>query len=110
MSGTNEEGEVLPPKPPPSLVLSIDPPIEYKGGQFAAITLKEPTLGQKRTATEHLRNGMNQASYTLFELMLLSMVTGWDQACVEKLPVTVFNEAMNYLQSFLSRGRRIGWI
>lgn len=109
MSETSEDGAPHTPKPPAIKVIDFEP-FKYGGGEYSSITLKEPTLGQKRTAVEHLRNGTNAATYVLYEILLLSLVTGWDQGAVQMLPVTAYNEAMNYLTSFLSHGRQTGWI
>lgn len=109
MSGTDDEIEDAAGAPPPQLSIPIDPPIVFQTGSHDVLILKEPTVGQKRLAHEQLRNGTNQATIDLYEIHLISAVSGKPIAVVEKLPVGTLNKAMAYLDYFLDAGRRTTW-
>ncbi len=107
MSETVETGDVA--APPVTLTIPLVPPIVWQGGTHDSITLKEPTAGQKQTATEQLRNSTNAATIALYEIYLVSLVSGKPVDVVRLLPVSVLNRAMAYVDFFLQDGRRTGW-
>lgn len=106
MSETNTAGQ---PRPEPELIIPIDPPIEFQGAQYTQIVLREPTIDQKRAASEHIRNGMNAATVVLYEQHLISLVSKAPVGVVGQLKVGVLNRAMTYLDFFLNDGRRMPW-
>lgn len=99
-----------PGAPPAMLILPINPPIEFQGAKYDTLTLREPTAGQKRTASEQLRNGTNAATVNLYEIHMVSQVSAAPIAVIERLPVSTLNKAMGYIDYFLDAGRRTGWI
>jgi hypothetical protein len=106
VSDTTGDGETIDPKaPPPILVLQIEPAIEFQGGKYATLTMKEPTIGQKRTALEQLRAGYSLAADALYEIHLVSLISGVPIAVIERLPTSLFNRALAHAAYFLGVGR-----
>jgi hypothetical protein len=98
-----------PARPPPTLTIPIDPPITFNGGTYSSLTLREPTVGQKRVASEQTRHGASIPAVNLYEIHFISGVSGVPVPVVERLPVTILNRAMSYIDFFLQDGRQTGW-
>lgn len=83
------------------LTLYLDPPIESAGGKYDELRLREPLIGEWNKAETH-------KTPTLQFIALISAVSGWPVPAVHLLPVSKFNEAVDYLAGFLGSGRATG--
>ncbi len=83
------------------LTIQIEPPIESAGGKYDELRLREPLIGQWAKAETH-------RGATAQFIALISAVSGWPAPAVHLLPVSKFNEAVDYLAGFLGSGRATG--
>jgi len=90
---------------PAELVIEIDPPIVMKGGTYDSITLREPKVIEVRQAENHLRTNVNMETMRRFQVALVAKVAGVDEPVIEGLPISKLNQAVTYLQNFISSGQ-----
>jgi hypothetical protein len=96
------------PARPDTLVIDIDPAIPHKGGTYSQLPLREPRVGEVRKAEGQMRNGINSESIRNYNIHLVSFVSNWPVIAVEMLPISKLNEAVQYLEGFIERGRATG--
>jgi hypothetical protein len=93
---------------PPTLSIQLAPPIVFKGGNYTSIELREPKAGEVRKAEGQMRNGIHSESLRLYNMHLISMVSGLSIPVLELVPIGQFNEAAEYLAGFIESGRGTG--
>jgi hypothetical protein len=104
MAGEMEDGEDLPIE----LVIELDPPIDFKGGQIHELRLTEPSALFVRQAEAHLKGQFGQEQMRKYQISLTSLVTGVPIPAVEQLPIRKLNEATRFLERFISAGPATG--
>ena len=94
---------------PATMTLPLDPPIEFNGGQYSSLTLREPTADEARKAEEQLRsNPMLPHNRRNRQIHLVSLVSGVPVPVIQKLGVSKLQTAMVYLNLFLDVGHGTG--
>ena len=86
---------------PDTLVISLDPPIRSKGGEWAQLTLVEPRAQQVRLAEKELDAAMSPASQTAYQMELVRAVADVPKHVVEALRVRHLGEAFNFVAGFM---------
>lgn len=79
----------------------LDKPIEFNGGKYEQLDLREPIISEKIKALTH-KDFDTQTVY------LISFVSGWPVPAVLMLGVTVINEAAAFLYPLLAHGLPTG--
>ncbi|MCQ8240518.1 phage tail assembly protein [Rhizosaccharibacter radicis] len=92
----------------PALLLELDEPVEVQKGSFTEIPLREPRVGERRKAEQHLSRGITPAAYRAMEVALVTAVSELPPAAVLKLPISAFARSAEYLTGFFERGRGTG--
>jgi hypothetical protein len=100
----------LPDLPPSTYCIPIDPPIEFQGGKFDQLVLREPRTGEVRMADELVRTLGKPSEHTNRNIHLIAKVAGVPVPVVEQAGVTRTNIAMAYLSLFLGYGPVTGEI
>ena len=67
-----------------------------------ALILGAPTIGAKRQAEAHLRQGTQGEAATKFQIAMIAKCAGLLDATVEQLEIDVFNEAWDFVAGFLT--------
>lgn len=98
----------LPPLPPASYTIEIDPPVTFSGGEYKQLVLREPKAGEVRQADEQLRLGVTQHALDNRNIHLIAKVAGVPVPVVELLGVTRVKIAMAYIDPFLAYGPETG--
>lgn len=86
-------------KPPAEKVITLEKPIEFGGGLINELRLREPTAGelkQVRAVRDEYESN----------LLLISLVTGIAPPALDKLGVSLIEEAIEYLAGFTRAGRK----
>lgn len=99
MAEQKGEFDVAPEELPAELVIELEPPIVFQGANFAELRLREPTSGAVRKAEVHLKSTTSEAM-RLYQIALVSNVTGMPIPAVEMLPISKLNRAASYLGAF----------
>jgi len=73
----------------------LDDPVEFKGGKYAELSLREFTVGQWALAEE-------KGNPTAVFMHLISLVSEWPNEVVGELPWTKFDEATVFLGEMLN--------
>jgi len=79
----------------------LDAAVQFGGTDYAALDLREYTVGEKRRAETHSGEHKQWAQ-------VIAAVSGWPLPAVEKLPITKYWEARWYLEGFTLAGRATG--
>ena len=90
--------------PPDTMTIALDPPIAYRGGELAEVTLKEPTARQVREAEREMTPEAPWAGMLAYELKLIGLVAGLPAPALELLPIGLANLASVFLQEFVTKG------
>lgn len=90
--------------------LEIEPAIELAGGErFTILSLKEPTVGQRKRAMKQLdQYKQNVVGALEFQVALLTEVSGWKTSVILKMPIHYFMQASQYLTRFFMTGQETG--
>lgn len=83
--------------------IKIDPPIEAGNQKYDVLRLREPLGGEVLAAEEHYRSGINMYSVRLYNITLISRVSGWPEKAVKALPVSTLELASAYLATFVGQ-------
>ena len=88
----------------PTMTIGFDPPLAYRGGEVAEISLREPTARQVRDAERELGAEAPWVNSVAYELRLIGLVSGLPAAALDALPVGAANYASTFLQEFIEAG------
>ncbi len=89
-----------------TMVISLDPPVSYKGGELVEISLREPTVKQVREAEKEFSGDAPWSATTAYELNLVGQVAKIkEQAALDALPIGVVNVAASFLAEFVDEGK-----
>lgn len=91
---------------PDELVIELRKPIEVGSEVYTEIRLREQTAGEVEKAQRALI-GPN-ASNTMSDIVLVSLVSGLPKPVVERIPFTEFEKAVRYLMGFTRSGLTTG--
>jgi hypothetical protein len=94
------ESEKVDRDPPPDLQIVIDPAVVVHNTTCDLLDLREPTGAEMDAA--YIEMGLSPTSYGLrkFQIMLVARVSGLNRAIIEALPISVVNQATQYLMGF----------
>ena len=95
------------PDNPPSLSLIFPIPIEATGRTFSDMTLREPTVRERRIMKAAEAKGTPEA-FLQAEIALVEAVSEWPKAAVLKMPISKFAQAADYLTGFFLSGPTTG--
>lgn len=84
-----------------TLEIALDPPIKFKGGEIASLTLQEPTAKQVRDAEKRLDAMFSPPSITEYHMELVRSVSGLSEDAVKLLPVSKLNAAAEFVRNFI---------
>lgn len=85
----------------PRSVIELDGAIEFNGKTYDTLLLREFKAGEKSKSETH-------QTPTLQDIQLISLVTEWPVPAVRRLPITIFQEARQFLAGFMRRGQETG--
>lgn len=88
---------------PPSLVID-DLGIEWNGGKYDAIELKEPKAIHIEKAMSSVNGTLTDQSVIKYQIALICAVSGLPRQVIEEMPISKLNEAFKYLQGFSQIG------
>ncbi|WP_075632573.1 phage tail assembly protein [Novacetimonas hansenii] len=91
----------------PSVTLLFPDPIEAAGRTFGDMTLREPTVRERRIMKAAEAKGTPEALLQA-EIALVEAVSEWPKAAVLKMPISKFARAADYLTGFFYSGRTTG--
>ena len=91
--------ETLVPEPA-EWVVTLAKPVEYNGGTFGVLKLREPTMGELNKALGELGAAPTQQKQSAMQIVLVCLVSGLDRAVVERMPWPVVVGAADWLMSF----------
>ena len=94
--------------PPDTLEIVFTPPLAYKGGEVASLTLREPTARQVRDAEREYTLDAPWAGTIAYELRLIGLVSGLQPLACDALPVGASNVAAEFLREFVETGAEDG--
>ena len=75
--------------------LTLAEPIEYNGGTYDTMKLREPTMGELSKALADV--GPTPAEQNKMQITLVTIVTGWPRQVVERCPFTAVVAAGDWL-------------
>jgi hypothetical protein len=84
-----------------SKTIELANPIMDGPRKVEVLTLSAPTIGARRRAEFHLKNGTQGDAGTKFQVALVAQCSGLTDPVVEQLDMDVFNEAWEFLAAFL---------
>lgn len=93
---------------PASLIIPLDPPVEFKGGKYEQLTLREPNLAEVRKAETRLRNQSNVEALRAYQVALIALVAGVPEPMLDLLPIRIVEKGWRYLEFFLGGGQATG--
>jgi hypothetical protein len=93
---------------PRELDIEIDPPVEDNGKTYSTLHLQEPTTGQTLRAEQELAAGTNIHTMRLYQISIVSQVSGVPRSAILKMPTSLVDEAGAFLASLPARGRATG--
>ncbi|GBR21107.1 phage tail assembly protein [Asaia spathodeae] len=106
-----EESARRQPDEPPShedqLVLVADREIEAVKSLWREMTLREPNVAERRAFKSAQAKGSAYA-YMRGELQLVSSISGWPDAAILKMPISMFARAADYCAVFFIPGPQTG--
>lgn len=108
VSDLNESNPDPLKNPPPQLQIPLPDGTSYGGATFERMTLQEPLLGQVWTAEAAFNEGVGLPQIRKFKMLLAAQVSGIPYAAVEKLPVSLINQAAAYCRGFRVAGPQTG--
>ncbi|WP_338086095.1 phage tail assembly protein [Gluconacetobacter azotocaptans] len=91
----------------PSLTLQFLPPIEAVNQTFPSMSLRPPTVGERRPYKAAETRGTAEA-FLQAEIDLVRAVSEWPPAAVLKMPISQFARASDYLTGFFTPGPGTG--
>ncbi|MBV0888139.1 phage tail assembly protein [Komagataeibacter oboediens] len=110
VTGFEEEARRKPDEMPdtaPSFSLIFPEPIEATGRTFSDMTLREPTVRERRIMKGAEAKGTPEA-FLQAEIALVEAVSEWPKAAVLKMPISKFAQAADYLTGFFLSGPATG--
>ncbi|MBV1823377.1 phage tail assembly protein [Komagataeibacter oboediens] len=110
VTGFEEDARRKPDEEPdtsPSFSLIFPDPIEATGRTFSDMTLREPTVRERRIMKAAEARGTPEA-FLQAEISLVETVSGWPKAAVLKMPISRFAKAADYLTGFFLSGPATG--
>jgi hypothetical protein len=69
--------------------------------QINHLTLRVPTLGDRRKASGRLRNGESAESFSQFQIDLIAACGGVSVPTIEQLPADIAQDCWEWISSFL---------
>nr|WP_254452322.1 phage tail assembly protein [Roseicella sp. DB1501] len=84
------------------MILTLDEPIEFGGKSWSEIVLREPKVREIAAAFKVLGGNPTPESMVRFQNTLVASVSGVHERGIEQMPIRLFQQAVEYLQSFLS--------
>ena len=103
MSGEAEVEEL-----PAELTLELEPQIEFKGGRYDALHLREPKVIEVRQAESHLRGNFGPEQLRKYQIALIAKVANVPEPVAEALPISKLNAAWKYLRGFIEPSQETG--
>lgn len=79
------------------MILDLDPPIEFSGKQTSSLELREPTVAEYMKAQAE-----SKGDSVKLLVHLIAAVSDSNRQIIEKLPMSTFIKAGDFVQSFLS--------
>lgn len=110
VTGFEEDARRKPDEEPdtsPSFSLIFPDPIEATGRTFSDMTLREPTVRERRVMKAAEARGTPEA-FLQAEISIVEAVSGWPKAAVLKMPISQFAKAADYLTGFFISGPATG--
>ncbi|PYD63977.1 phage tail assembly protein [Gluconacetobacter entanii] len=110
VTGFEEENRRKPDDEPdtsPSLTLLFPDPIEATNLTFVDMTLREPTVRERRIMKAAEAKGTPEA-FLQAEISLVEAVSEWPKAAILKMPISKFAQAADYLTGFFCSGQATG--
>lgn len=95
-------------QPGPTLELPIGAKLTSGAVSYDRLTLREPTVGQRRKAEMALTGGRTAATGRRYQMILVSEASGVPYGLAEQLPVSVLNAAEAFVLGFIEGGPRTG--
>lgn len=92
----------------PTLELPIGAKLTSGAISYDKLTLREPTVGQRRKAETAIAAGRTAASGRRYQMILVSEASGVPYALAEQLPVSVLNAAEAFVLGFIEGGPKTG--
>ncbi|TMV78777.1 phage tail assembly protein [Thioclava sp. BHET1] len=81
--------------------IELDKALEFNGGTYQTLRLREFTVGEWDRAQTH--NGD-----TAQMIALMTAVSGWPEPVIRQLPMSSYNAGMAYLMGFFTAGLPTG--
>jgi|ERR1017187_1849576 hypothetical protein len=85
---------------PISLAIEFDPVIEWNGGSYDAIELREPKIREIEAALGVIQNKSDAQSMVRYQIALITGVSGKPKQVIEQMKVSDVNKAFDYLTGF----------
>jgi Phage tail assembly chaperone proteins, E, or 41 or 14 len=93
---------------PRSLVIEIDPPIDWNGKTYGELRLEEPTGQMIQKAEQELSNGANFAALRNYQFSLVSNCSGVPRQVIMQMRITQIQQAADFLSRFMPGGLGTG--
>lgn len=89
-----------------TMIINLDPPVSFRGGELVEISLREPTVKQVREAEKEYSGDAPWSATTAYEMNLIGQVAKIkEQAALDALPIGVVNVAAAFLAEFVDEGK-----
>jgi hypothetical protein len=76
--------------------------------QIDRLTLRVPTIGDRRKAAGRLRNGESAESFSQFQIDLIAACGGISVPTAEQLPADIAQDCWDWIASFLVPAQKAG--
>lgn len=90
----------------PSMMIEFSPPIEWNGGTYDAIELREPKAVEVLKAQAELKGTAD--STMKFGVALICAIAGKPRQVIEQMPISKLMAGIDYLTGFLDGGLQTG--
>lgn len=89
---------------PNTLTVTLPTPVEHDGGRVETLSLREPTSMEVLEAEKKLTGLTDPTTFRDFQATLLEMVTSVPNEALNKMPISIFNEAFGFLNGLIEEG------
>jgi Phage tail assembly chaperone proteins, E, or 41 or 14 len=82
--------------------IELSSPVMNAGVPVTTLTFRPPTVGDRRKAEGHLRNGTQGEAGTKFQVAMMALCTGMTDPAIEQLDMDVFLDGWSWILDFLA--------
>lgn len=104
MSGSTPPAEDRPTE----MVIEVVPAIEFKGGQYSTMTLREPRVTEVQQSEALIGAVPSIVSLRRYQMSLVSKVSDWPLGALDLLPIRILDRAGRFVLGFTEPGPPTG--